>query len=115
MARTRKAAGDSHGARGSAQPGPVTNVASLPVVLTIEEAANLLRIHPTTAKDWARAGKLPGAFKLGGREWRVRRDELLQAIGAEGDPASGGLMAEKHTTLSTLHDLSNNIDMLDED
>ncbi len=66
------------------QPAPVTDLASLPVLLTVEEAAALLRISPKTAKDWARAGELPGAFKIG-REWRVKRDELLAWMNGGGE------------------------------
>lgn len=51
----------------------------MPAILTSEEAAALLRIAETTVKDLARAGELPGAFKLG-KFWRVERDALLAAI-----------------------------------
>jgi excisionase family DNA binding protein len=57
----------------------------LPTILTPEEAADLLRLDVTTLKAWARAGRLPGAFKLGRKGvWRVRRDELVAYILAQG-------------------------------
>jgi excisionase family DNA binding protein len=65
------------------QPGPVTDLDALPAILTIEEAAALLRVSVRVSKDLARTGKLPGAFKVG-REWRVNRDELLKTIRAGG-------------------------------
>ena len=43
-------------------------------ILTAEEVAKYLRIHPYTAKRLARAGKLPG-FKIGG-QWRFRKDQI---------------------------------------
>ncbi len=43
-------------------------------VLTAEEVAEYLRIHPYTLRRLARAGKLPG-FKIGG-QWRFRKDEI---------------------------------------
>lgn len=58
---------------------PVLSLAELPAVLTPAEAASLLRVSVTTVKDWARAGDLPGAFKVG-KEWRVERDALVSHI-----------------------------------
>lgn len=64
---------------------PITDLSTLPAVLTIGEAAAVLRLAEKTAKDWARAGKLPGAFKLpGGKEWRVKRDDLLAYLAGAG-------------------------------
>jgi excisionase family DNA binding protein len=58
---------------------------SLPPILTPEEAADLLRMDVSSIKDWCRAGKMPGAFKLGRKGvWRVRRDELVAYIMAQG-------------------------------
>jgi excisionase family DNA binding protein len=62
-----------------AAPAVFGDLASLPAILTPAEAAGLLRVSETTVKDWARAGDLPGAFKLG-KVWRVERDPLLAYI-----------------------------------
>lgn len=43
-------------------------------VLTVEEVAEYLRIHPYTARRLARAGKIPG-FKVGG-QWRFEAKEI---------------------------------------
>ncbi len=43
-------------------------------VLTAEEVARYLRIHPYTVKRLARTGKLPG-FKVGG-QWRFHKAEI---------------------------------------
>jgi len=43
-------------------------------ILTAEEVAKYLRIHPYTIKRLAREGKFPG-FKVGG-QWRFRKDAL---------------------------------------
>jgi len=43
-------------------------------ILTAEEVAKYLRIHPYTVKRLARTGKLPG-FKVGG-QWRFRKDDI---------------------------------------
>ena len=45
-------------------------------ILTAEEVAKYLRIHPYTAKRLAREGKLSG-FKIGG-QWRFRKDDIDQ-------------------------------------
>ena len=63
------------------EPAPAiyTDLGQLPAILTPAEAAVVLRVSETTAKDWARRGDLPGAFKLG-KEWRIERDALLAYI-----------------------------------
>ena len=43
-------------------------------VLTVEEVAEYLRIHPYTVRRLARTGKLPG-FKVGG-QWRFNRSQM---------------------------------------
>ena len=44
--------------------------------LTIEEAADLLRISPRSAYTLAREGRLEGAVKVG-NQWRVNREALV--------------------------------------
>jgi excisionase family DNA binding protein len=43
-------------------------------IMTIEEAARYLQLHPLTVRRMAREGAIP-AFKLG-RQWRVKRELL---------------------------------------
>ena len=43
-------------------------------ILTAQEVAKYLRIHPYTVKRLARADKLPG-FRVGG-QWRFDKNEL---------------------------------------
>jgi len=38
-------------------------------ILTVDEAAKMLKIHPETVRRLAREGKLPGAYRVGG-QWR---------------------------------------------
>jgi excisionase family DNA binding protein len=49
-------------------------------VLTLDEAAELLRVEPRTIRELAVRGELPGR-KLG-REWRFARQALLEWLGA---------------------------------
>lgn len=51
----------------------------LPEVLTVQEAAGLLRISVSTAKRLAAAGQLPGAAKFG-NQWRVSKAALLEHL-----------------------------------
>jgi excisionase family DNA binding protein len=44
-------------------------------ILTVEEAARLLRLSPYTVRKLARQGRLPG--RKVGRGWRFRKDLLL--------------------------------------
>jgi chromosome partitioning protein len=48
-------------------------------LLTTDEAADLLRVHPKTIRRWCAAGRLPST--MAGREYRIRRADLL-ALGA---------------------------------
>jgi len=43
-------------------------------VLTAEEVATYLRIHPYTVRRLAREGKLPG-FRIGG-QWRFKKESF---------------------------------------
>jgi excisionase family DNA binding protein len=43
-------------------------------LLTLEEAAALVKVTPRTVRDWIRRGKLPGV-KLQ-KQWRVRTQDL---------------------------------------
>jgi excisionase family DNA binding protein len=42
--------------------------------LTVEQAAELLQVHPNTVYLWLQDGKLAGA-KIGGT-WRIRRSDI---------------------------------------
>lgn len=57
----------------------------LPDVLTVPEAARFLRVSPRTVYNMAKAGKLPGAHRLG-RSVRVHRRSMLQWL-ADGKPS----------------------------
>jgi excisionase family DNA binding protein len=53
------------------------NTPSLPVgdrLLTLREAAEVLRLHPRTVREYLRRGELQG--RLIGRRWRFRRADL---------------------------------------
>lgn len=45
-------------------------------ILTIEEAARLLKVHPVTVKRWLAQGELP-AIRIG-RVVRIRKQDLLR-------------------------------------
>ena len=50
-------------------------------ILTAEEVAKYLRIHPYTVKRLARTGKLPG-FKVGG-QWRFSSERIIKLQSAK--------------------------------
>jgi len=54
-------------------------VMDLPLLLTVTEVAELLRVSRKAVYDMLRHRSLPGARKLGGT-WRVHRDTLLEHI-----------------------------------
>jgi excisionase family DNA binding protein len=57
-----------------------TNGKDLPVMLTISEVAEYLKLHELTVRRLAREGELP-AFKVG-RQWRIQRAKLQDWIDA---------------------------------
>jgi excisionase family DNA binding protein len=60
----------------------------LPPVLTVDEAARLLRVNRKTLYDAVRAGEVPGVVRLG-RSIRIGRDALLRWMEGNGSPALG--------------------------
>jgi excisionase family DNA binding protein len=54
--------------------------APAPEVLTLEEAAELLRVDVDALRSWAESGEVPG--RRLGDDWRFRRDALLDWLGA---------------------------------
>jgi excisionase family DNA binding protein len=58
-----------------------TNWDDIPLLLTTDEAAELLRLHVNTVKYLIRSGKLP-ASKVG-RAWRIPREAVLAVRSAE--------------------------------
>lgn len=59
-------------------------------ILTTTDAAKLLGLHANTLKNWAREGKLPSFRTLGGH-YRIRVDELVEALKAKGIPVPAEL------------------------
>ena len=45
-------------------------------LLTVDEVAELLKLNPETVRQKIRKGDIPGFFKLGGRDWRIKRIDL---------------------------------------
>jgi excisionase family DNA binding protein len=57
--------------------------AAMAHVMTVDETAHFLRIHPETLREKARQGKIP-ALKVG-RSWRFQRERLEQWMAEGGD------------------------------
>jgi excisionase family DNA binding protein len=55
---------------------------AVPAVITIPEAAELLRISPSQAYRLAERRELPGARKVGS-QWRISRSQLLAGFGLD--------------------------------
>jgi excisionase family DNA binding protein len=50
-------------------------------LLTIEEAAEYLKLSKRTTWRWCKSGRLP-AFKIG-HQWRISKTDLLELINAK--------------------------------
>lgn len=57
-------------------------------VLTVDEAARLLRVNRKTLYDAVRQGRVPGVIRLG-RSIRIGRTALLGWLRGNGSPALG--------------------------
>ena len=79
--RASVAPSDANGAQRGASP-------ALPPVLTVDEAARLLRVNRKTLYDAVRAGAVPGVVRVG-RSIRISREALLRWIEGNGSPALG--------------------------
>lgn len=52
----------------------------LPVLLTAEEVADLLRLNERTVRNMSNRGEIPGAVRVG-REWRFKVADIESLIG----------------------------------
>lgn len=48
--------------------------------LTVQDVAELMGVHPATIRRLARAGRLPGAYRVG-RQWRFAREAIEKLRG----------------------------------
>jgi len=62
--------------------------ASLPDVLTVEEAAAFLRVNRKTFYEAVRLGSVPGVIRLG-RVIRISKSALISWVQGNGGPALG--------------------------
>ena len=62
--------------------------ASLPEVLTVEEAAAFLRVNRKTLYEAVRLGSVPGVIRLG-RAIRISKAALISWVQGNGGPALG--------------------------
>lgn len=65
--------------------------------LTVQEVAQLTGRAPGTVRTWCVEGRLPGARKLRGREWRIPRSAVAALVAGEEStppaPTAGRLQA----------------------
>ena len=79
----------------------MTALADMPAVLTVEEAAKVLRIGRTAAYAAARSGELP-VIRVG-RLLRVSRHGLEQLLGVPENESGPGLLAPGPTWPTDAH------------
>jgi excisionase family DNA binding protein len=82
----------------------MTTLADMPLTLTVEEAAKVLRIGRSAAYDAARTGELP-TIRIG-RSLRVPRHRLEQLLGIpnDDDEAAGEAASKSQLTAGVATD-----------
>ena len=64
-------------------PDQNLSISNLPDLLTVREAANVLRVSPLTLKRWGKRGKLP-AIRINSRgDRRYRKEAILYLLGIQ--------------------------------
>ncbi|OGH48236.1 MAG: hypothetical protein A3A51_04425 [Candidatus Levybacteria bacterium RIFCSPLOWO2_01_FULL_39_10] len=59
------------------------SISNLPDLLTVREAAEVLRVSPLTLKRWGKRGKLP-AIRINSRgDRRYRKEAILYLLGIQ--------------------------------
>ncbi len=63
---------------------PATSIEGLPIFLTVDQVASILRIRSQTVRDLLKAGRLPGVRVGGGSEregrWRIPRAVIEEML-----------------------------------
>jgi excisionase family DNA binding protein len=75
----------------------MTDNSTHPVLLTVKEVSELLRIHRPKVYDLIRDGVVEG-FKLGS-DWRVKRESIEKLIG----PIPESFFSNKSATQQVIH------------
>jgi excisionase family DNA binding protein len=52
-------------------------------ILTTQEVADLLKLHPKTVNKLAKSGRVP-AYRIG-RQWRFRKSEVIKLLQKKDD------------------------------
>jgi len=73
-------------------PAQNTATTSQNELMTVKEVAAYLRVSRVTVWRWCQQGVLP-AFRIG-RDWRIRREELLKLGGISGFDHRGPKLSE---------------------
>ena len=64
-------------------PEQTLSINNLPDLLTVREAAQVLRVSPLTLKRWGKRGKLP-AMRINSRgDRRYRKEAILYLLGIQ--------------------------------
>ncbi len=59
--------------------------------LTVAEFGRLFTRTPSTVRLWCEQGKIPGAWKLSGKQWRIPRQSIEQFRQKQGAPPSAAV------------------------
>ncbi|HEX9990516.1 MAG TPA: helix-turn-helix domain-containing protein [Chloroflexia bacterium] len=75
-------------------------------LLTVDEAAKLLKLTPYTIRRLLNEGRLPGKKVGGGRQWRISREELERYFENDADGETEDTAVHSRGAVSDAHAMS---------
>lgn len=79
----------------------------LPELLTLPEVAQVVGRAESTVRTWCNSGRIPQAFRMNGRDWRVPSKALQEWIESQQEPeeAPGRLLGRGEEDLASMRRL----------
>lgn len=56
---------------------------AVPEILTVDEAADVAKLHHTTIREWVKDGSLPASRAGARRGIRIKRDDLMKRLASK--------------------------------
>ena len=61
--------------------------------LTVQQAADVIQVHPETVREWLRTARLPGTLLSRRAGWRIREGDVQRFLAGEIGDVGGKALA----------------------